>query len=300
MPRIAIVGCGNVGSQAAWEIAGSGLGDVVLIDVVEGLPQGRALDIAHALSLNGLSGKVTGTNDFTALAGADIVVHAAGLARGPGMSRQDLLEKNTGILGDVIVRVRSEAPESIVIVVSNPVDLLTKRAFELSGFPATRVIGMGSLLDSGRWRCFLAQAAGVPVAEVEAMVIGAHNDDMVPLVSQARIGERPAAVVLSPAALDRAGARARGAGAEIVGYLKTASAGFGPGAAVATMVKAIVQDEQVVLPVCCRAAGKYGLGEDVFIGLPVVLGADGIVDIIELGITAEEKAALQRAASRLA
>lgn len=296
MEKISIIGSGNVGATAAMLIAGNALADVVLLDIVGGVPQGKALDISQAMSLFDSKAMVGGTDDYADLTGSSVVVVAAGLPRQPGMSRLDLLKKNAAIVESVIGQAVKSAPAAILLMVTNPLDIMTYLAYKKSGLPKERVMGMGGLLDSARMRFFLAQMGNVPVTEVDAMVIGAHGDEMVPLVSQAKISGRLAAECLSPEELQAAVEGTKLVGAAIVELLKTGSAFYAPGAAIYQMVKAILNDEKRLTSTCCLAAGKYGL-DGIFINLPAIIGAGGVEEIVELEISDEERAALERSAA---
>ncbi len=291
MPKVAFVGAGNVGGTAALYLAETGLADIVLIDVAEGLAAGKALDMTAAAPLRGFSNKVTGTTDVNAVEGADVIVTTAGLARKPGMDRMDLLKKNVAVAGGIAETIREKAPEAVVVNVTNPLDVITHHILDVTGFPRERVIGMAGVLDSARVRAFLALEIGVSPRDVEAMVLGGHGDTMVPLVSSATVGGVALADLIEPDALERAVERTRKAGAEVVGLLKTASAFVSPGASVTEMVKAILLDERRVMPVTVRLEGEYGYS-GICLGVPVVIGAGGVRKIVEIELSEDERAAL--------
>ncbi len=295
--KVAIIGSGNVGANAALLTAISGNADIVLVDIAEGLAQGKALDISQALAILGLDTKVTGGDDYTLIDGADVVVITAGLPRKPGMSRTDLLQKNAAIIKAAAGRIKALAPEAVVIVVTNPLDVMTHLARRETGFEPRRVMGMGGLLDSGRFVHFLAEAGpGVDRSSVEALVIGSHGDEMVPLTSLAKAGGKTFELLLGEEALAAAADKTRHGGAEIVGLLKTGSAAYGPGAAISLMVKAVLDDEKRVFSICALARGEYGQN-DIYLNLPAVLGAGGVEEIIELKLTEAESDALAASAA---
>lgn len=295
-PKVAIIGSGNVGSNAALFMALSGTAQIVLIDIVEGLAAGRALDMSQSLAIIGNDTHVTGSDDLSQLTGADIVVITAGLPRQPGMTRVDLLHKNAGIIRTTTAHVKRYAPDSIVIIVTNPLDAMTHLAREELGGPVERVIGMGGLLDSGRFTYFLAEAAGTARSSTQAMVIGSHGDEMVPVTSLAAAGGVPFARLLSESALNEAAESTRLGGAQIVGLLKKGSAAYGPGAAISLMVRSIIRDEKRIFSVCAYARGEYGQ-RDIYLNLPAVLGAGGVEKIIEIELDEAEKEALAASAA---
>ena len=294
--KISIIGSGNVGANAALLTAVSGVADIVLVDVVDGLAKGKALDISHALSIMGIDAKVDGHAHFTYIVDSKIVVVTAGLARQPGMSRTDLLYKNAAIVKSVMAQVKNYAPNAIVIMVTNPLDAMTHLAWRETGFPPERVMGMGGLLDSGRFIYFLAEAAGVDRSTVEALVIGSHGDEMVPLAGLATASGRTLEMILGQEALAEVAEKTRRGGAEIVGLLKTGSAAYGPGAAISLMVKSIINDEKRVFPVCCLARGEYGQ-DGIYLNLPAVLGARGVERIVKLELPEAEQDALAASAA---
>ncbi|MEX0990855.1 MAG: malate dehydrogenase [Actinomycetota bacterium] len=293
--RITVVGAGFVGSTAAMRILEKGLGEVILIDIVEGLPQGIALDMRHAAPIEGYEPRVIGTNDYADTAGSDVVVITAGLPRQPGMSRMDLLAKNASIMRDVVGKIAADSPNAILIVVSNPLDEMTFLAAEVSGFPKQRVMGMAGVLDSSRLRHLIAEELNVSPASVDAMTLGSHGDSMIALPRHATVGDKPLTELVDDEALERLFARTRDAGAEIVGLLKKGSAYFAPSASIARMVAAIANDTHEVLPVCAWATGEYGI-EDVYVGVPAKLGHGGVEEIVEMDLNEAELAALREAA----
>jgi malate dehydrogenase len=294
--RVTVVGSGFVGATTAMRVAQKGLADeVVMVDVVEGLPQGLALDLNQSSPVEGFGPVLRGTNDYADSGGSDVVVITAGLPRQPGMSRMDLLGKNADIMRQVAERVRETSPGAIVIVVSNPLDEMTFLAADVTGFPRDRVMGMAGTLDSARLRYFIAEELGVPPGSVEAMTLGSHGESMVPLPGRATVQGKPLRDLVDEATLERLYQRTRDAGAEIVGYLKKGSAYYAPSASVAQMVGAIVGDTSEILPACVWATGQYGISE-VFVGLPARLGRNGVEEIVELDLEADEIAALRRAA----
>jgi malate dehydrogenase len=294
--RVTVVGSGFVGATTAMRVAQKGLADeVVMVDIVEGLPQGLALDMNQSAPVEGFEPVVRGTNDYAETAGSDVVVITAGLPRQPGMSRMDLLEKNAGIMRDVAGNVKQTSPGSVVIVVSNPLDEMTFLAGEVTAFPKERVMGMAGTLDSARLRFFIAAELGVSPSTVEAMTLGSHGESMVPLPGRATVEGKPLRDLVDDATLERLYQRTRDAGAEIVGYLKKGSAYYGPSASVAQMVNAIAGDSGEVLPACVWATGQYGIS-DVFVGLPARLDRGGVREVVELDLEDSEVAALREAA----
>lgn len=291
--KIACIGAGNVGASVAQYCAEMELGDIVLTDIVEGLPQGKALDLTEAGPIRGYGSIVTGTNDYADIAGSDVVVVTAGLPRKPGMTRLDLLGKNGGIIGSVCESIARHAPDSVVIIVTNPLDVMTFLAFKKLGFPAERVVGMAGCLDSARMRAFVAMELGANMKNVDTMVLGSHGDDMVPLPEYTTVSGIPITKLLPQEKVDAIVERTRKGGGEIVALLKTGSAYYAPGASAARMVQAIVRDEKQLLPASAYLTGQYGLN-DVYIGVPVCLGKNGVEQIVELEITPEQKAALHK------
>jgi malate dehydrogenase len=296
MPKVTIVGSGHVGATTAHWIASKELADVVLIDVIEGLPQGNGLDLLQAMPIEKRDSYVSGTNDYKDTANSDIVVITAGIPRKPGMSRDDLLNTNYNIMKSVVGEVVKYSPNCFLIIVSNPLDAMAQTAFKLSGFPRERVIGMAGILDSARFRAFIADELKVSVENVTAFVLGGHGDTMVPLPRYSTVAGIPVTELIEPAKLDAIVKRTRDGGAEIVKYLKTGSAYYAPSAAVTEMVEAILKDKKKILPCAAYLQGEYGIN-GLFVGVPVKLGAKGIEQIIEIKLTPEEKAALDKSAA---
>jgi malate dehydrogenase len=294
--KITIVGSGFVGQTTAMRVLQKGLADeVVLTDIVEGLPQGLALDLKESSPIERFEPHIVGTNDYADAAGSDVVVITAGFPRQPGMSRMDLLGKNAGIMKDVIGRIAPSSPDAIVIVVTNPLDEMTFLAADASGFPKERVMGMAGVLDSARLRYFIAEELGVSPLVVEAMTLGSHGDAMIALPRHATVGGRPLPELVDQLTLDRLFQRTRDGGAEIVALLKKGSAYYAPSASITQMVEAIANDTHQVLPVCAWATGQYGI-HDVYVGVPAKLGRGGVEEIVELDLSDEEMAALRSAA----
>jgi malate dehydrogenase len=295
-PQVTVIGAGNVGASVAQRIAEGRLADVVLIDIVEGLPQGKALDLAEAAPVVGHDMKVSGTNDYADTAGSDIIVVTSGLARQPGMSRDDLLAKNMGIVGSVVRQSAAVSPDAILIIVTNPLDAMCHVALEASGFPSERVIGMAGVLDSARFRTFIAQELGVSVSSTHAFVLGGHGDTMVPLPRYSTAGGVPITELLSPERIEALVTRTRNGGAEIVALLKTGSAYYAPAASVAQMVDSILNDRNEILPCAAYLKGQYGV-DGLFVGVPVKLGRAGITSVIEIELTADEQAGFDKSAA---
>jgi malate dehydrogenase len=272
-----------------------GLAEVVLIDIIEGLPQGIALDIKESSPVEGFEPRITGTNDYADTAGSDVAVITAGLPRQPGMSRMDLLGKNAGIVRGVVEQIRDHSPDAILIVVTNPLDEMTYLAAEASGFPRERVMGMAGVLDSARLRYFIAEELGESPAGVEAMTLGSHGESMVPLPHHATVNGKPLTELVDAEALERLYQRTRDAGAEIVALLIKGSAYYAPSASIAQMVNAIAGDTREVLPVCAWCTGQYGI-DGVYVGVPARLGPGGVEEIVELDLTDTELSALREAA----
>ena len=294
--KVTIVGSGNVGATAAHWIVDKELADVVLIDIVEGVPQGKALDLQQSGPVEGFDCCLLGTNDYQDSADSDIVVITAGLPRKPGMSRDDLLMKNYAIVKSVTEQVVRYSPRSILIVVSNPLDAMVQTAYRVSGFPKNRVIGMAGILDSARFRTFIAQELNVSVENVHAFVLGGHGDTMVPLPRYSTVAGIPITELLSQEKIDALVKRTANGGAEIVGLLKTGSAYYAPSAAVAEMVEAIFKDKCKILPCAAYLEGEYGIN-GLFVGVPVKLGRNGIEEVIQITLRAEEEAALKKSAA---
>ena len=293
--KVTVVGSGFVGQTTAMRILEKGLGQVVLIDIIEGKPQGLALDLKEAAPVEGYEPLIVGTNDYADTAGSDIVVITAGFPRQPGMSRMDLLGKNAAIMTSVIEQVAPGSPEAILIVVSNPLDEMTFLAAEASGFPKERVFGMAGVLDSARLRYFISELTGASPSNVEAITLGSHGDAMIALPRHATVDGKPLPELVDDATLDALVQRTRDGGAEIVGYLKTGSAYYAPSASVVSMVEAIATDAKRVLPVCAWTTGQYGI-EDVYVGVPARLGAKGVEEIVELDLNEDELGRLREAA----
>jgi malate dehydrogenase len=294
--RVTVIGAGNVGATTAQRILRTGLADVVLVDIVEGLPQGKALDLAEAGPVAGYDVKITGTNDYADTAGSKIIVVTSGLARQPGMSRDDLMAKNAGIVDSVVKQSAAVSPEAIIIVVTNPLDAMCHVAMQASGFPRERVIGMAGVLDSARFRYFIAAELDISVRDVRAFVLGGHGDTMVPLPRYSTVGGVPITELLSAERIAALVDRTRNGGAEIVALLKTGSAYYAPAAATVEMVEAILLDRRRILPCAAYLQGEYGY-DGVFVGVPVVLGDGGMQKVIEISLTDEEKAALDYSAA---
>ena len=288
-PKIALIGGGNIGGVLAEQIAYRELGDVVIFDVVEGLPQGKALDMAEGAPLVGSDAKLSGTNDYAGIAGANLVIITAGLARKPGMSRDDLLDTNLKIMKSVAEGVREHAPDAYVIVISNPLDAMVYTFKKVSGFPKNRVVGMAGVLDSTRFRSFVAWELGVSVRDVSALVLGGHGDTMVPLVRYCTVAGVPVTQFLSQEKIDEIVARTKGAGGEVVALLKTGSAFVSPALAAIEMAESILLDKKRVLACACLCEGEYGV-DGLYVGVPCVLGAGGVERIIEVELNADERA----------
>ncbi len=298
-PKIVIVGAGMVGSSAALKMAQKELGDIVLVDVVEFVAEGKALDMAESSPLDGFDVALVGkTNDYSVIKDSDVVVITAGVPRKPGMTRMDLLMTNANIVESICNNIRELAPNAIIIVVTNPLDVMTYIAWKVTGFPRERVMGQAGVLDSIRMRYFVAQELGVSVKDVQAMVLGSHGDQMVPLPRYTTVAGVPITELLPPETIERINDRTRKAGTEIVNLLKTGSAYYAPGAAVAEMVEAIVRDKKRLLPCSVLLQGEYGL-TDVFIGVPVILGKGGVERIVELKLTDEELKVLYASAEEV-
>ena len=285
-----------MGATAAHWIASKELADVVLIDIMEGIPQGKALDLLQAMPVEKRDSAIIGTNDYTDTANSDIVIITAGIPRKPGMSRDDLLHTNYKIMQDVVSKVVKYSPNCIIIVVSNPLDAMAQAAFKLSGFSRNRVIGMAGVLDSARFRTFIAQELDVSVENVTAFVLGGHGDTMVPLARYSTVAGIPITELIVPTKLEALVERTRNGGAEIVKYLKTGSAYYAPSASAVEMVEAILKDKKKILPCAVHLEGEYGIN-GLFVGVPVKLGANGCEQIIEIKLTADEQAALNKSAA---
>ena len=293
--KVSIVGAGNVGATAGQRIVDKELADVVLIDIIEGVPQGKALDLAESAPIEGYDCRLTGTNNYKDTANSDIVVITAGVPRKPGMSRDDLLKTNYEIVKGVTEQVVKNSPNSVIIVVSNPLDAMVQTAFRVSKFPKQRVIGMAGVLDSARFRTFIGMELNVSVDNIHAFVLGGHGDTMVPLPRYSTVAGIPITELLPKETIARIVQRTRDGGAEIVGYLKT-SAWYAPGSAIVEMVDAILKDRKKILPCAVYLEGEYGIN-GLYVGVPAKLGERGIEQVIEIPLTLEERAALQKSAA---
>lgn len=296
--KITVVGAGNVGATVAQLIAYKELGDVVMVDIIEGLPQGKALDLLEAAPLEGYDSQITGANSYEPTAGSHLVVITAGIARKPGMSREDLLTTNANIVRAVTEQVVKYSPDAYLVVVSNPLDAMVYLVKHVSGFPKHRVVGMAGVLDSTRFRTFIAQELNVAVEDVQAFVLGGHGDSMVPLPRYSTVAGIPIPHLLPKDKIDRLVQRTRDGGGEIVNLLKTGSAFYAPGSSVVQMVEAMVKDKKRVLPCAAYLEGEYGL-KDLYFGVPVKLGASGVEQIIEIELAPEERAALVASAKEV-
>lgn len=294
--KITVVGAGNVGATVAQRLFERGYADIVLVDIVEGLPQGKALDMLESGPVLGTDSTITGTNSYADTANSDVAIITAGIARKPGMSRDDLLFTNMDIVGGVAEQIAKYSPNCILIVVSNPLDAMAQQALDVTKFPRERVIGMAGILDTARFRTFLATEVNASVEDVQAYVLGGHGDTMVPLVQSTNVAGIPISQLLSKEVLDPIVQRARDGGAEIVGLLKTGSAFYAPSAAVAQMVDAIILDKKRILPCAAYLKGEYGI-DGLYIGVPVKLGANGIEEVIEVALSEEERANLDKSAA---
>src|SRR6187200_2697642 len=294
--KVTVIGAGNVGATTAQRIAEAGLADVVLVDIVEGLPQGKGLDLAEAAPVVGHDARVLGTNDYADTVASDIIVVTSGLARQPGMSRDDLLAKNAGIVKAVVEQAVAYSPDAILIIVTNPLDAMCHVDMQASGFPRERVLGMAGVLDSARFRTFIAQELGVSVEDTHAFVLGGHGDTMVPLSRYSTVAGVPITELLPPERVKALEDRTANGGAEIVALLKTGSAFYAPAASAFEMVEAILLDRRRVLPCAVLLEGEYGV-DGLFVGVPVVLGAGGMQRVITITLTADEQAAFQKSAA---
>ena len=294
--KVTVVGAGNVGATAAQRLAEKGLCDVVLVDIVEGVPQGKALDLMEAAPVEKHDGHVTGANSYEATEGSDIVIITAGIPRKPGMSRDDLISTNAGIVKNVTEQVAKYSPNAVLIIVSNPLDAMCHVAYEASGFPKNRVIGMAGVLDSARFRAFIAMELNVSVENIHAFVLGGHGDTMVPLPRYSTVAGIPITELMPQDRIDALVDRTANGGAEIVGLLKTGSAFYAPASSAVEMAESILKDRKKILPCAVFLDGEYGYKE-LFIGVPVKLGAGGVEEIIEIKLTEAEKAALDKSAA---
>jgi len=299
MNKITVVGAGHVGATTAQRLAEKELArEVVLIDVVEGVPQGKALDQWESAPVEGFDTRVVGANDYQSASGSDLVIVTAGIARKPGMSRDDLLRTNADIIKSVSKEINRTSPDAIIIMVSNPLDVMSWVAKEMSGFPRERVIGMAGVLDTARYRSFLAEAIDVSVEDIQAMVLGGHGDTMVPLISYTTVSGIPITQLIDRKRLDDIVERTRKGGAEIVGYLKTGSAYYAPSAAAVQMAEAIVKNKRRILPCAAWLEGEYGM-EGLYLGVPCKLGANGLEEIIEVELSSKEEVALRKSAEHV-
>ncbi len=293
--KITVVGAGNVGATAAQYCADKELGDVVLVDIVEGVPQGKALDLMETAPVRGYDSRLTGTNSYDETAGSDVVVITAGIPRKPGMSRDDLLKTNYNIVKSVTEQVVRKSPDCVLIVVSNPLDAMVQTALRVSGFPRNRVLGMAGVLDSARFRSFIAMELDVSVDNVHAFVLGGHGDTMVPLPRYSTVAGIPITDLMSTDTIERLVDRTRKGGAEIVGLLNT-SAWYAPGASIVEMVAAILQDKKKILPCAAYLEGEYGIS-GLYVGVPAKLGRNGVEEIVQIELTLDERAELQKSAA---
>ena len=294
--KISIIGSGNIGATAAHWAAAKELGDIVLVDVVEGVPQGKGLDLFQSGPVELFDAKITGSNSYEATANSDVIIITAGLARKPGMSRDDLLATNAKIVSECASKSAAVSPNAIIIVISNPLDAMCTVAHRASKFPKNRVIGMAGILDTARYRAFLAMELNVSVEDIQALVLGGHGDTMVPLVSYTNVGGIPISQLIAKDRLDEIVKRTANGGAEIVALLKTGSAYYAPSAAAVQMAEVIIKDKKRVLPCAALLEGEYGIN-GLFIGVPVILGANGIEKVLEVSLTNDERAALNKSAA---
>ena len=295
MPKLSVVGAGNVGASAALYLAEAEMGDVTLVDIVEGVAKGKALDLLEAGPVRGYDTMIEGSGDMRAVAGSDLIIVTAGLPRKPGMSRTDLLKANADIVRGIARAIKEHAPKAFVITVTNPLDVMTYLMYRVTGFPRERVIGMAGVLDSARFRAFLAMEIGVSVEDIQAMVLGGHGDTMVPILSNATVSGVPVAKFIKSDRLAEIVQRTRDGGAEIVKLLQTGSAFYAPASSAVQMAEAILKDKKRLLPACAHLEGEYGF-RDLYLGVPCILGSRGLEKIVELDLTADEKAALAKSA----
>ena len=293
--KVTVVGAGNVGATTAQRIFDKGYADVVLVDIVDGLPQGKALDMLESGPILGTDATIIGTNGYEETAGSDVVVVTSGIARKPGMSRDDLLLTNMKIVSSVVEQTAKHSPDSVHLIVTNPLDAMAQQALAVSGFPAKRVVGMAGILDTARYRTFLAEELGVSVNSVSAYVLGGHGDTMVPVVESTNVAGTPVSKLIDSKRLEEIVQRARDGGAEIVNYLKTGSAFYAPSASIVQMVEAIIFDKKEILPCTAYLQGQYGIN-DLYVGVPVKLGSDGVEEVVELNLNDEELIALRKSA----
>ncbi len=297
-PKISVIGAGNVGASAAFQIADQELADVVLVDIVEGMPQGKALDLHQMCPVIGSDVNFIGTNNYEDTANSDVVIITSGIPRKPGMSRDDLISTNTKIVKEVTENVVKHSPNSILILVTNPLDAMVYVAHKASGFPRERVMGMAGVLDSARFRTFIAMELGVSVENIHAFVLGGHGDDMVPLARYTTVAGIPITDLMDEATIDALVTRTRKGGAEIVGLLKTGSAFYAPGTSAVEMAEAILKDKKKILPCCVHAEGEYGI-DNIFVGLPVKLGRKGVEEIVQIDLQESEQEELNVSAGHV-
>jgi malate dehydrogenase len=297
-PKVTVVGAGFVGATTAQRIVEKELADVVLVDIVEGLPQGKALDMMQSAPIEGFTTKIRGTNAYEDTRDSDLVIVTAGLARKPGMSRDDLLFKNAEIVSGIITECVKFSPKAILLVVTNPLDVMTYLSWKKSGFDTKRVFGMAGALDSARYCYFLSEALGCFPNEVDAMVLGGHGDEMVPVPDHTKIKGKPITRLLKPEQIVAINQRTRDGGAEIVKYLKTGSAFYAPASSVVRMVRSILEDRGEIIPSCVYLTGQYGI-KDVYCGVPAKLGRGGVEEVVEIQLTSEEKSALEKSAEHV-
>jgi len=295
VPKISVVGAGNVGASAALYLAEAEMGDVTLVDIMEGVAKGKALDLLEAGPVRGYDTMIEGSGDMRSVTGSDLIIVTAGLPRKPGMSRTDLLKANADIIRGIAKAIKEHAPKAFVITVTNPLDVMTYLLHRITAFPRERVIGMAGVLDSARFRAFLAMEIGVSVEDIQAMVLGGHGDTMVPILSNATVSGVPVQKFVTRERLGEIVQRTRDGGAEIVKLLQTGSAFYAPAASAVQMAEAILKDKKRLLPACAYLNGEYGF-RDLYLGVPVILGSRGLEKIVELDLTAEEKAALAKSA----
>ena len=296
--KITIIGAGNVGATCAHWAASKELGDIILVDIVEGMPQGKALDLAEAAPIEGFDCRIVGTNGYDETAGSDVIIVTSGLARKPGMSRDDLLAKNTEIVATVTAEAARRSPNAVLIVVSNPLDAMVYVAWKTSGFPTQRVVGQAGVLDTARYRAFIAMELGCSVEDITALLLGGHGDDMVPLPRYTSVAGIPLPDLLPKEKIDAIVERTRKGGGEIVGLLKTGSAYYAPSAAAVQMAESVIRDKRRILPCAAFCDEQYGVG-GYFVGVPCVLGRNGVEEVIELPLNAEEKARFDTSVSHV-
>ncbi len=298
MAKVSVIGAGNVGATTVYYLAAQNLADIVMVDVVEGMPQAKAIDFMHASPSQDFSVSILGTNDYADIADSDVVVHTAGIARKPGMDRMDLLKTNVGIAKAAGENIRKYAPNAVVIAVANPLDVIAMALLRATAFPSSRVVGMAGILDSTRFRYFIAEKLGALPGDVSAMVLGGHGDTMVPVSRYTTVGGFPISELLPESEIKALSDRTRTGGGEIVNYLKTGSAYYAPAASVAKMVEAVIRDQKLVAPASAYLEGQYG-HRDIFLGVPVLLGKSGVEQILELELSEDEKSALDNSAEHV-